>query len=62
MPYIDKVGRDKLEVALEVFRHLVSVEGLSNGELNYLMTNLGLMYLVRHGESYNTISDVIKAL
>ena len=41
---------------------LVCQRGLSNGELNYLMTQLGLLYLKRHGTSYNTISDVVKAM
>lgn len=36
--------------------------GISNGELNFLMTSLGLLYLRRHGNSYNTITDVKKTL
>ena len=62
MPYIplpDRVAFAKtlLNLTLEIGEH-----GISNGELNYLMTVLGLRYLERHGTSYNTISDVVKAL
>jgi hypothetical protein len=41
---------------------VVKQYGLSNGELNYLITKLGLTYLRKHGTSYNTISDVVKAM
>jgi len=62
MPYIPEADRCKFDKALEDMARKIAVEGVSNGELNYLMTTLGLMYLAKHGTSYNTISDVVKAL
>lgn len=62
MPYIPQADRDKFEFGLLTLRSNVQEHGLSNGELNFLLTQLGLIYLERHGRSYNTISDVVKAL
>lgn len=62
MPYIPQHDREEFEFGLLVLKGKVQERGLSNGELNFLLTKLCLMYLDRHGESYNTISDVVKAL
>jgi len=62
MPYIPTADRERFEFALDSLATQAAAYGLSNGELNYLLTRLGLMYLDRHGKSYNTISDVIKAM
>ena len=61
MPYIEKSDREKFESLLEELKIVVNSYGLSNGELNYLMTMLAESYINRHGRSYNTLSDVIKA-
>ena len=61
MPYIPQQDRARLEPFLSALRSEIDRSGISNGELNYLVTRLGLLYLARHGESYNTISDVVKA-
>jgi len=62
MPYIDGWSRAEFASVLAMLSDVVKRRGLSNGELNYLITNLGLIYLDKHGCSYNTISDVVKAL
>ena len=47
--------------ALEKISNVILDQGISNGDLNYLMTKLAHCYIRKHGESYNTLSDVIKA-
>jgi hypothetical protein len=62
MPYIPQSDREKFDVVLGELDLVIKEFGLSNGELNYLMTMLGNRYIARHGLSYNTGADVIKAL
>ena len=63
MPYIPQQDRVKfLDNGLQDLLSYVQDKGISNGELNYLITTLGLEYIRVHGLSYNTGSDVIKAL
>ena len=62
MPYILLKDRKRFEDVLADLQSNVTQYGISNGELNYLITKLGLLYLHKHGKSYNTISDVIKAM
>ena len=62
MPYITLEDRRKFGKPLLELDALVCNQGLSNGELNYLITELGRLYLKKHGKSYNTISDVVKAM
>lgn len=62
MPYITKQDQARYETVLGELQKVVDNSGISNGDLNYLMTKLGLQYLKQHGTSYNTISDVVKAL
>lgn len=61
MPYIPAEDRTTFERVLVELDEVVGVHGISNGELNYLMTQLARCYLWKHGKSYNTISDVVKA-
>ena len=61
MPYIAPEDRREFTRALAEMQDTVHRHGLSNGELNYLFTRLAMMYLHRHGETYNTLSDVVKA-
>ena len=61
MPYIPKTDRDKFRMVLDAVNVAIEKHGISNGELNYLMTRLALAYIYQHGTSYNTLSDVIKA-
>ena len=62
MPYIPKNDRDTWSAVLVELDWMIDKHGLSNGELNYLMTTLATKYIKKHGLSYNTGSDVIKAL
>ena len=62
MPYIDQEDRKAFYPLLAELLLVVQKRGLSNGELNYLVTQLGRLYLYKHGSSYNTISDVVKAM
>ena len=63
MPYIPTQDRIKLlDNGLQELLNFLQERGISNGELNYLFTILGYEYIHVHGLSYNTGSDVIKAL
>ena len=62
MPYIPQADRVIFEPYLRDLSALIYNRGISNGELNFLFTKIGLLYLAQHGTSYNTISDVVKAL
>ena len=61
MPYIPQIDRVELDYYSGYFFEELLHRGISNGELNYLFTKLAQLYLKKHGTSYNTISDVIKA-
>jgi len=61
MPYIPLDDRADFDAPVKNLADIVKLRGLSNGELNYLLTRIALMYLGAHGTSYNTISDVVKA-
>ena len=61
MPYISQEDRTILHPIVDVTENIVGSRGISNGDLNYLFTKLAQVYLKRHGTSYNTISDVVKA-
>ena len=61
MPYIPPQDRYRFNLSLQLLSDEIVARGLSNGDLNYLYTKLALMYLDRNGESYNTLSDVVKA-
>lgn len=53
MPYITQADRLKFDAALE---QLPPAE--TKGELNYLITKLMIQYLMHHGMSYTTLSDI----
>lgn len=61
MPYINQEDRDKFKPGITYLLGTIHNQGISNGELNYLMTILAKAYIDKHGTSYNTLSDVIKA-
>ena len=62
MPYIKTEDRLPFCRAINLLQKITQDRGLSNGELNYLITQLGMLYLGAHGTTYNTISDVVKAM
>lgn len=61
MPYITKADRERYREPLLHLRDVIQAGGITNGDLNFLMTFLALLYVEKHGESYNTLSDVVKA-
>ena len=61
MPYIPQKDRDRFTLPLNLLEDRIDIDGISNGELKYLMTRLAYFYINKHGVSYNTLSDVIKA-
>lgn len=62
MPYIPQIDRNKFATVLFALDGQINVHGISNGELNYLFSMIAKAYLIRHGMSYNTLGDVVKAL
>jgi len=62
MPYIPQKDRNRFRGPLALLENEIDTGGLSNGDLNYLITTLARFYLNKHGMSYNTLSDVVKAL
>lgn len=62
MPYIPQKDKERFYATLASLYNTIHNSGISNGELNYLITTLAQYYLEKHGTSYNTISDVIKAM
>lgn len=61
MPYIKIEERQEFDTVLNQLWELIKRRGVSNGELNYLMSILAHFYIFKHGLTYNTGSDVIKA-
>ena len=59
MPYIDQKSREPLNDRLSPLLAYIDFNGISGGELNYLMTKLANAYLDKHGTSYSIIKDVI---
>ena len=62
MPYISVEDRERWNMGLEFLWEHIQSGGISNGDLNYLYSMLARFYLDKHGRSYNTMSDVVKAL
>lgn len=62
MPYIPQADRERFNLGIGHLAEQIGNGGISNGELNYLITTLGRLYIIRHGKSYNTLSDVVKAM
>ena len=60
MPYISLKDRLRFDAGLDELNRTIQDIGISNGDLNYLMTQLARQYIGRQGKSYNTLSDVIK--
>lgn len=61
MPYIPQNDRDRFAEAFGELNDEIQCNGITNGELNYLMSKLAIFYVEKHGKSYNTLSDVVKA-
>lgn len=60
MPYIKQVRRDDLD---KIWSPFFSIEGITSGELNYLITSLVKSYLYSKGSpSYEMYNNAIGAL
>jgi len=59
MPYIVSARREAFQDFLEKTRDL-RID--TAGELNYLLTMLGQIYLGNHGGTYKTFNDIVGAL
>ena len=55
MPYIKKQLRKKYD---KVLKDIDSIYIDNAGELNYLITNICLIYLIEHGISYGNLNTV----
>lgn len=62
MPYISSKDRQRFsDEGLDRLLGEIDSHGISNGDLNYIYSRLAKAYIDKHGLSYNTGSDVIKA-
>ena len=61
MPYIKDAERSKVAPVLAALKVVLN-DGFTDGELNYLFTKIGLLFLQQHGTSYNTISKIVGGL
>lgn len=61
MPYIPEKDRNMFEKALKELWVTIQYEGISKGELNYILSTVAKYYLERHGKSYGILSDIIGA-
>ncbi|MCJ7828411.1 MAG: hypothetical protein MUP81_01560 [Dehalococcoidia bacterium] len=59
MPYIVSARREDFQDFLEKTKDL-RID--TSGELNYLITMLGQVYLVQHGVSYRIFNEIIGAM
>jgi len=62
MPYIPEQDRRKFDSVLLELTRVIGLNGISAGELNYLITSLAKFYLERHGVSYSIINDIVGIL
>jgi hypothetical protein len=63
MPYIQPEIRDRFEQGLMTLRVVIEQIGLTEGDLNYLVTRLTNMYLVETGApNYSRYNSAIGAL
>lgn len=59
MPYIKKDGREKFAHALNVIEQLFEHNGVTPGELNYLISRIAHSYVARKGLNYTRLNDVV---
>ena len=62
MPYIKKYERGQFAKGLKEIRETISNEGITPGQLNYLIYNLCLFYLDDLGINYTPLNDVVGVL
>lgn len=59
MPYINKRDRGRFKDALKLIDSAIVFD---EGELNYLFTEIAILYLYHHDPKYKTINTVVGAL
>ena len=62
MPYIKAEDRSKFDIGLGRLDEDIATRGISQGELNYLITQLCQSYIASNGKSYATINDLVGVL
>lgn len=62
MPYIKKDNKPKFQPVLHEFQDVLKKFGVTDGDLNYLITKLCLAWAKNQGENYSILSDVDKTL
>lgn len=63
MPYIKLSNRNKWGGVVEIrFRDILEKEGITPGELNYLITKLCHYYVEHKGKNYTHLNDVVGVL
>lgn len=59
MPYIKQEERQKYSHILNVVEQLFEHNGVTPGELNYLMSSIAHAYVARKGLHYTYLNDVL---
>jgi hypothetical protein len=60
MPYIE--NKDRSKFSLDTLLNNIEFNGITPGELNYLVTRLAIAYIDHKGLNYTYINDVLGAL
>lgn len=61
MPYVNSQSRDKIDPWMQELLSRISDEGVSTGELNYIVTRVVTAWLPAIA-SYDQIADVVKTM
>jgi hypothetical protein len=62
MPYIKVSERLRFDHGLDAIQDTVTKDGISEGDLNYLITNLVSIHISHHGKSYSVLNGVVGVL
>lgn len=62
MPYIEPVKRASFGPALDLLKTRIEYDGITPGDLNYLITMIVHMYVEDKGLSYTFLNDVVGVL
>ena len=62
MPYITPVSRESFVPALNLLKTRIEYNGITPGDLNYLITKIVHMYVEDKGLSYTFLNDVVGVL
>lgn len=62
MPYIEQSDRLKYQPTIALVKSIFELNGITPGELNYLITMLAYLYLERKGLNYTHLNDIVGVL